>query len=70
MKNTKQAVTLDTVERGRERARYSLLKNKKIKQYLKDGNITMKKYVVILLSFSRYKNVIKILNYIKNQWEE
>ncbi len=31
MKNTKQAVTLDTVERGRERARYSLLKNKKIK---------------------------------------
>ena len=67
MKNTKQAVTLDTVERGRERARYSLLKNKKIKQYLKDGNITMKKYVVILLSFSRYKNVIKILNYIKNK---
>ena len=28
MKNIKQAVTLDTVERGRERARYSLLKNK------------------------------------------
>lgn len=67
MKNIKQAVTLDTVERGRERARYSLLKNKKIKQYLKDGNITMKKYVVILLSFSRYKNFIKILNYIKNK---
>lgn len=31
MKNIKQAVTLDTVERKRERARYSLLKNKKIK---------------------------------------
>ena len=46
MKNIKQAVTLDTVEREREREReresYSLLKDKKIKQYLKDGNITMK----------------------------
>lgn len=31
MKNIKQAVTLDTVERKRERTRYSLLKNKKIK---------------------------------------
>lgn len=30
MKNIKQAVTLDTVERERERESYSLLKDKKI----------------------------------------